>query len=253
MREAIVNVFEFEFRRGLTWSRLGLWGILTLFPSVLVTLMQLGPNADNSDLAVTVLYYLTQVTCMLTLLIGITSAVQSELEGNSWQYLAVRPNGRRAMLVGKYLHAVMWTCIIVTLSLLPAILILRPMNLSQTFLILLTLGWLTAFSYGTLYALMAVILPQRAMILALAYTIVIEFVIGFIPAVINQFTFQFRLRAVLVDWMGWAEVPGMFSAFTATELHFAVHLLLMFVMMAVLTKIAFVVLDRRQFVASDDG
>ena len=43
-------------------------------------------------------------------------------------------------------------------------------------------------------------MPRRAMLLAVAYTLIFELVISFVPAVINKFTVQYRLRALLVEW-----------------------------------------------------
>jgi hypothetical protein len=112
---------------------------------------------------------------------------------------------------------------------------------------------ISALAYGTLYALIAVAIPQRAMIMALAYSVVVEGIIGFIPAVINQLTFNFRLRAMFVQWMGWDKIPRGISSVTVTNQHSIVHFLLILVMMAVIAKVTLVILDRRQFVASDEG
>ncbi len=38
------------------------------------------------------------------------------------------------------------------------------------------------------------------MVLAVAYSLIFELVISFIPAVINKITVQYRLRALMIDW-----------------------------------------------------
>ena len=43
------------------------------------------------------------------------------------------------------------------------------------------------------------------MVVAVVYTIVFEGFMGFIPATINQLTVQYRLRSLLVGWMGWTD------------------------------------------------
>ncbi len=255
MLATIINVFQFEFRRSLTPPRIALWGVLVSFPSLLLLLTRFATyNEIDSDYYVGALFILIpQLTCMLALLLWMTPAIQSELEASSWPYLAVRPRGRRAVLIGKYLIAVLWTFATMTVSLSMAILIADPQYLTKTYIVLFTIGTLSALSYGTMYALIAVAVPQRAMIMALAYTLVVEYVVGFIPAIINQLTFQFRLRAMFVQWMGWDDIPQGLSALTVSDQHSIVHFLSMIVMMGVIIATAFFILDRRQFVASDDS
>lgn len=255
MWEAALNVFQFEFRRSLSPARVSVWLGLAAFPSVLMALMRLtGANTSVDDTFVVVLYFLIpQLTCMLALLLWMSPAIQSELEASSWPYLAVRPRGRRAVLIGKYLNAVLWTFATMSVSLSGAVLIAAPLHPTKTFVVLFTIGTLAACAYGVLYALIAVVIPQRAMIMALAYTIVVEYIVGFIPALINQVTFQFRLRAIFVQWMGWDDIPQGLSAVTVSEQHSVVHILMIFVMMGLIGWVSLFILDRRQFVASDDA
>jgi hypothetical protein len=254
MLEAVANVFQFEFRRSLTPPRIAMWCALVAFPSVLLILVRLTPGPKPDELFVSALFILIpEVTCMLALLLWMTPAIQSELESSAWPYLAIRPRGRRAVLIGKYLNAVLWTFATMTVSLSCAIVIADPLHLTKTFIVLFMICSISALAYGTLYALIAVAIPQRAMIMALAYSVVVEGIIGFIPAVINQLTFNFRLRAMFVQWMGWDKIPRGISSVTVTNQHSIVHFLLILVMMAVIAKVTLVILDRRQFVASDEG
>ncbi len=50
--------------------------------------------------------------------------------------------------------------------------------------------------------LLGVIFVRRAMAVAVAYTFVFEFLVGFIPAMINQLTVQHHLRSLLLNWLG---------------------------------------------------
>jgi hypothetical protein len=59
-------------------------------------------------------------------------------------------------------------------------------------------------AYGAIYLLLGTLMPRRGMVLAVAYTLILEFVVGFIPAVINKLTVQYRLRALFVRW---CEIP----------------------------------------------
>ena len=255
MLEAVLNVFQFELRRSLTRQRIVLWVLLAVFPSLLLSLMLFDESAGLSDeLIIGVLYVLVpQLTCMLSLLLWMTPAIQSELETSAWPYLAVRPRGRRAVVIGKYFNAVLWTIITMGVSLSLAIMVAQPLHLTKTFAVLFAIGTLSAFGYGTLYALIAVIIPQRAMIMSLAYTLVIEYVIGFVPAIINHVTFSFRLRVLFIDWMGWSNMPQGASAIMSSDQHAIVHLFMMLVLMAIFTASTMYILNRREFVASDDG
>ncbi len=65
---------------------------------------------------------------------------------------------------------------------------------------------LASACYGALYALFGVVLHRRAMVIAVGYTLVFEFLVSLIPAVINRLTVQYRLRNLLFAWMDWWEL-----------------------------------------------
>jgi ABC-type transport system involved in multi-copper enzyme maturation permease subunit len=52
------------------------------------------------------LVFLVALVCVLMLLLWATPNVHSELEGKTWHFLVVRPGGRIACFLGKYLVAV---------------------------------------------------------------------------------------------------------------------------------------------------
>ena len=51
-----------------------------------------------------------------------------------------------------------------------------------------------------IYLLLGVLMPRRAMVLAVAYTLIFELMISFVPAVINKITVQYRLRSLAAEW-----------------------------------------------------
>ena len=55
-------------------------------------------------------------------------------------------------------------------------------------------------SFGAIFSLIGVIIPKRGMVAAVVYTLGIEIMVSFIPAVINQATVQFRLRSSFLKW-----------------------------------------------------
>ncbi len=104
----IWKVFLFEWHRSLTVGRILTWSVLLLVP---VSLMGAVLFLTRSEIPSTFLYVATyilvpQVICMLGLLLWATPAIHSELEAKTWVYLAMRPAGKQAILLGKYLVAV---------------------------------------------------------------------------------------------------------------------------------------------------
>ena len=214
MRDFVGNVgavFTFEWRRSFTAPRLAWLAALGAFPPAIVVLINIAiSNASPRDRQQVEPWTLTlfvlgpMVVSMLGVFLWATPAVSSELEQRSWTYLAVRPNGNRAVLLGKYLVAVTWTLPSALIGITIAV-ILTAVPFSDAFRLWLTLVRLIIIStlaYGAIYSLIGVIMQKRAMVVAVAYTLVLEVFVGWIPAMINQFTVQFRLRSLLVDWMG---------------------------------------------------
>ncbi|MFO7902198.1 MAG: hypothetical protein R6U98_06035, partial [Pirellulaceae bacterium] len=120
-----------------------------------------------------------------------------------WGYLAVHPRGRASLLLGKYLTAIVWTALAGCTSLTICILIAQPVYAFRLWSSLLLIIGFAAFAYGALYSLIAVFVQRRAMVIAVAYTLILEFLVSFVPAVINQFTVLFRLRNLFVLFMQW--------------------------------------------------
>jgi hypothetical protein len=214
----VLAVFRFEWQRSLSPGRIAWWVAMAAFPAAITgVLVWRGVVMEDVNLPADprwtlVLYALgPNVVCYMGLLLWVTPAIHSELQGRSWSYLAVRPGGKVATLVGKYLAAVTWTALAAFAGLAISIVIARPGHAAWMLLVLTTLSVLSCIAYGALYALISVLFRRRAMVIAVAYTLVFEFIITYVPAVINQITVQFRLRCLLVHWMDWQDLqqwPG---------------------------------------------
>lgn len=167
-----------------------------------------GPSPDQVKemvwgIAISVL---SGVITLLGLLLWATPVVQADLEGRTWIYLAVRPRGRASVLLGKFSTAVIWTTLAGGTSASICLYIAQPPHawlLWRSILVVIALG---SMGYGALFCLIGVMIPRRAMVIAVAYTLIFEFLVSFIPAVINQFTVHYRLRNLLVQFMGWREL-----------------------------------------------
>jgi ABC-type transport system involved in multi-copper enzyme maturation permease subunit len=199
-------VFRFEWRRALALPRLAWWAALAAFPLFIVVLIRLSPAPHPSREPWAVLFFalVPMLVSMLGAYLWTTPAVSAELERKSWVYLAVRPHGSTALLLGKYLAAVTWV--------LPAALVGASMAIAaaqtgdgwRIWRTVTGLACLSCPAYAAVFLLLGTLFPRRAMVIAVAYTLVFELVISFVPAMINKLTVQYRLRALLVDW---ADIP----------------------------------------------
>jgi len=215
---AVAGVVRYEFLRSLTPVRIGLWVAMAAFPVflILVAAYSAEPRILQSDqyrMVMSVLFFvlLPEVVTVLGMLLWATPVVNAEMEGQTWVYAVIRPEGRRAMLIGKVLVAVMWTascgCAAATVA-IPFAGFENPMNVWVSLVILCGLS---SIAHGALFSLIGVLIQRRGMVLAFAYAAVVEGVLGWIPAVINKFTIAYRLRSLMASWL---DVP--MNEFTQT-------------------------------------
>ena len=195
-------VFLFEWKTALTVPRMAWWAVLALFPVFIVTLIRIRPDLNPSaDLWAAILFVLIpMLISMLGTFLCATSVVSSELERKSWVYLAVRPNGSTAVLLGKYLAAVTWVSSAALLGLTVSVLITQMDDMRGMWTTLARLICLSCPAYAALFLILGTLFPKRSMVIAVAYTLIFELVISFVPAMINKLTVQYRLRALFLDW-----------------------------------------------------
>lgn len=268
-------VFAFEWKRALTLPRMMWWLLLTAFPIFIMLIIRLNvfeassieQRAGNAwqevwrSLCAWLLFALIpMLVSMLGTLLWTTPAVSAELERRSWVYLAVRPNGGTAVLLGKYLAAVTWIIPPALMGLTIAVLAAGLAKSEDTLRVWMTMAGLVLLSapaYAAIYLLIGVLLPRRSMVLAVAYTLVFELVISFVPAVINKITVQYRLRSLAAEWcdikfMG----PGSQSA-TAMQLIGSEpawqHVVALVVQTTVIVVLAVVLLRAREFSTSAES
>lgn len=205
---SVPEVFRYEFARSFTPWRTVLWFGMVAVPLVLlltVVLMTGGrvpPGAESSIVYAMMLYFLVpQVMTMLGMLLLAAPVVSSEIESQAWVYALVRCGGRRSVLLGKYLVAVLWTAsagVTVSTMSIPFLPVENPLRLWVTMVALCVLA---SLAYGALFGLIGVLRQKRVMVIAFVYAILVEGLLGWIPAVINQGIVSFRLRSILFRWM----------------------------------------------------
>lgn len=205
LKNGTLGVFRYELMRSLTPLRIMLWVGLMLFPVILVSfirfvMIQAGASSDDF-LALTIVLFilLPEVITILCMLLWATPIVNAELESQTWVYSVVRPKARWALISGKYLVAVTWTASCTSLSATFAVPIVGMSGAFKVWITLSCLCWLSAICYGALFMLIGTLIQRRAMVVAFGYTILVEFILATIPAVINRFTISFRLWSILYN------------------------------------------------------
>jgi ABC-type transport system involved in multi-copper enzyme maturation permease subunit len=253
---SVGTVVRFELRRSWTLPRLAVWVGLVLFPVLIIGLLRYGsgfPNNPPYYWSIVLYGLIPEATCLAGLLLWMSPAVHTELERKTWVYLAVRPSGRRSLLLGKYVTSLIWTISAAWVALLIAVPLASPPAAWRTWAVLSMLVVLSCLGRGAIYALLSVIIPSRAMVFAVVYTMIFEFLVGLIPALINQFTVQLRLRSLLVLWMDWSDTLPETSRLLFDESSTAQHLILLTIHIIIALSLAIFVLEQRQFAASDEG
>lgn len=204
----IAATVQFDFRRSLTVSRISVFVVLSLFPPAIMAINLFGPGVEVAPVIIGVTVMMSGI---LAELLWATPIVYAELEGKTWLYLAVRPQGIIAVLLGKYLTAVFWTftvCIIaMTLSVLLAAAAGAP-NFLKMWLVFLVVIALASFAYAAVFALLGVIFHKRAMVFGMAYVILFEVFVAQVPAIINQITVRHHLTALAVKWLDFQALGG---------------------------------------------
>lgn len=204
MIQAIKQVIAFELMRTVTRSRLAVWIAIIVCPTLLMGLLQFqARHAISPEPLVTVAFFLVvQIGCMMGLLLWATPSVGSEIEAQTWVYIAMRPHGRVALVVGKYIVAVVWA---VLAGLPSAVGVALATGIDVQWQLAATLCGLVILAslcYAALYSLIGVVFSRRATVFAVVYSLVMEMVVASIPATVNQLTVSYRLRSLLVDWTG---------------------------------------------------
>lgn len=228
----ILAVYRYELKQSFGIGTTVIWLLIILFPSALQLLINLSLSGvdyfsiENAGMLVVVL--IPGAVCLLNALMSMSSFLHIELEGNTWPYVAVRSQGKVAMMFGKYLVAV-------TRSIaagLFALMLMMPLTshaLETDFELLVraTAGLvvLSSISYCSLFCMLGVIMHKKPLITAVIYMIAFEGVISILPAVVNKITIHYYLRSMLVRWMDWRIVdllilsdPNIFSLESNTPL-----------------------------------
>jgi ABC-type transport system involved in multi-copper enzyme maturation permease subunit len=248
-------VAAFQLRRLMTRPRLLMAGLGIAFPAaVMLAVRRTAAMMPDRDLTVVMLFALVpEAVCMLGLLVTMCPVVADELERGTWIHVAVRPGGRRALLLGTFLAAVVWTSVVGVAAVAAALVVAgtsRPAGLVGMFAALV---FLSAAGRAALFALPAVILPKRALVASVGVALVVEFLCGLLPAVVNQATVSLRLRSLLAEWMGWRRNLPTEIEMLVDPAPAWVHVGAVVTLVVVFLTAAVLILERRQFPPSEEA
>jgi ABC-type transport system involved in multi-copper enzyme maturation permease subunit len=210
----ILAVCAFEFRRSMTFGRLTAFFVLTLFPPVMVLLVSRVSSLSDFRFLVILL---TFIVSALALLLWATPNVYSELESRNWTFLTSRPDGRVALVLGKYLAASI-SAITVSLGAISISLLIviatqarhRPdvlREIAEFAPKIAVLAVVACLEYAAAFSLIGVFFQRRAMVVGAIYAVGFEIFVGSVPAIISKFTIRYHLVAIAITWFGWF-LPG---------------------------------------------
>ncbi|QEG39410.1 hypothetical protein [Roseimaritima ulvae] len=249
----ILDVIRFELARSLTVGRLAIWCVLVAFPVALISVLRITiPVEPIERFGFTLYFLIPEIVCLLGLLLWATPVVSTEIEGQTWIYLAMRASGRNIVLLGKYLTAVLWTWTAAATGITISVLIIGPPEPLRMWIVMNVLAGLSCLAHAAIFLLIGVLFQKRTMVSAVFYTLVMEYVIAFIPALINKLTVNYRLRGLLAEWMQWHDLRSRAELVLGNESP-ASHLFALAIFTAVLLALAMLRLATAQYATQQDG
>lgn len=243
--QAVRQVVRFEAARTFTFGRIAIWLALVALPTALIatTLFQSQGQIWETRLIWTAYVIVVQVGCMMGLLLWATPAVGGEVESQTWIYIAMRPWGRVAVVIGKYIVAVGWT---LSASIPSAISVSLVIGKPTMLIWMVAMVVLSTVAYAALYILIGVVFSRRATVFSVVYSLIVEGAVSGIPAAICEITVSYRLRSLLVEWSGNPELQA-----TAQQIYGSVsppiHIAVILAYSALLLSIASFVVHTKEY------
>lgn len=253
----VFDVIRFELTRSLTVARMMVWMGLVAFPVTLIGILSHRLQAADADpreqILGTVLFVLVpEIVCLLGLLLWATPAIATEIEGQTWIYLAMRRSGRGIVAIGKYLTAVIWTLSAALTATTICVALIWPSNMAFLWLVMCCLVTLSCFAHAALYLFIGLLFRKRTMVTAVGFTLIVEFGLTFIPALANKLTVNYRLRGLFQNWLDWETLKTPAEAVYGSE-PVSMHLMALVVYTVVLLGLSLWKLRVSEFPNQQDG
>ncbi len=208
---------RFELHRSFNIQRIVSMVLLSLVPPGILWLLLFGASRAPGNAADNVLAYvlftiifLVALVCLLSLLLWATPVVAGELEGKTWAFIAMRPGGRIANFLGKYLTSVIVSFAIAFIGLTLCTLIANYngslgtdaeawRKWSRLCLIFL----MASIAYSAVLSMIGTLFIKRAMVVGAGFLIGWETILSTLPAIVNRLTVSYHLRRLGELWLGW--------------------------------------------------
>jgi hypothetical protein len=247
------DVMRFELRRSLTPSRAAIWFVLVAFPIALISVLRVTTPVRNVEPWGLMLYFLVpEVVCLLGLLLWATPVISTEIEGQTWIYLALRRSGRSFVLLGKYLTAVLWSVSAALVSISICAIVMGPAGGWKVWWVMCVLSVLSCFAHASLYVLIGTVFFRRTMVAAVFYTMAVEYGLALVPAVANKLTINYRLRGLLADWTQWRGARSIAEDVLGKE-STSTHLVALAIISGILLAIAVLRLSHAELPTQQEG
>ena len=207
--------FRFELTRSFSLQRLASLFGLILFPPLILWVFIIGAlrtavAGEALEFVLFTMIFLVALVCLLALLLSATPNIQGELEGKTWSFIAMRPGGRIANFLGKYLLAVFVSFLTAFFSLTLCVLIAdgygtlgRGSEPWERWGTLTGIFAIACFVYGAILSTIGARFTKKAMVVGAGFLIGAETILSVIPAVVSNFTMSYHLRRLGEMWLGW--------------------------------------------------
>lgn len=130
MLQSSLAIYRYELKKSFSLGTTFLWICVIVFPTILQLLINIiGSSLPDEFTGVLMVGMIPGAVCLMTILSSMAPYLNTELEGNTWPYVAVRPHGRTALMLGKYFVSVTRSIIA---GLLAIAIVMPTLNLNES-------------------------------------------------------------------------------------------------------------------------
>ncbi len=252
--QALRILFASFFRSGLRAKRTRVFILLALAPVLLTLLVRvLAPEEIDGFFSHLLLsLYFQLLIPVLALFFG-SSVVNDELEGKTLVYLTTVPVRRRAVLLGKFLAALLVAALLTGGGFLLSFLAAALQRLGDARAwaqlgVFLAAALLALFCYGSLFTALGAFM-RKSILLGLFFVFGWESVVQYFPGVTQKFTIAHWVKSLL-------PMPPRQDSFLAFQLQPSPPLqstLTLLVSGALFLLIGILIFERKEYILSDNA
>ena len=196
------GLFRLTLRQMLGGKKIWLLGLFLSLPILLIGAVLLAEgfteDSDAEEVAYAVFLYVIypQALCILASLIYGASLLAGEIEDKTLVYLFTRAQPRWKILVGKYVATASVLGCMTAASLSVSFLLAGAPVGARLWFALVVTDFAACFAYTAVFGLLGLALPRRAITVGLIYAVVVEYLLSLVPALVNEMTVSYYLRAL---------------------------------------------------------